>query len=100
MHAIMDLIEFENVDLWRIFDEVIAQELFDMSNFSQTVEMARLAYEMELPYQAFWSAMVNIVLLKHQELPFYDQTQHTAGEAGKDGEALIDLFYYIVKSKR
>ena len=34
MHAIMDLIEFENVDLWRIFDEVIAQELFDMSNFS------------------------------------------------------------------
>lgn len=34
MHAIMDLLEFENIDLWRTFDEVIAQELFDMSNFS------------------------------------------------------------------
>ena len=32
MHDIIDLLEFENEDLWRIFDEVIAIELFNFSN--------------------------------------------------------------------
>ena len=67
MHSVMELLEFENSDLWRIFDEVIASELFDFANLEWVVEMARLGYEMELPYQAFWGAMVNIALLKHQE---------------------------------
>ena len=30
---IVDLVEFENPDLWRVFDEIIAHELFDMSNY-------------------------------------------------------------------
>ena len=32
MKEIIDLIEFENEDLWRVFDEIIAHELFDMNN--------------------------------------------------------------------
>ena len=73
MHEIIDLLEFENEDLWRIFDEVIAQELFDFSNQEWILEMARLGYEIELPYKSFWAALVNIALLKHQEFPFYDE---------------------------
>ena len=34
MHEIVDLVDFENEDLWRIFDEVIAFELFDFTNQS------------------------------------------------------------------
>lgn len=67
MSQFVDLIEFENEDLWRIFDEIIAHELFDIENLEQVVEMAKLGYEMELPYKSFWAAMVNIALLKHQE---------------------------------
>ena len=29
---------------------------------------------MELPYRSFWAALVNIALLKHQELPFFNET--------------------------
>ena len=65
MHEITELLEFENQDLWKTFDEIIAQELFDIGNLDWIAEMARLAHEMELPYRAFWGAMVNIALLKH-----------------------------------
>ena len=65
MHTIIELLEFENDDLWRVFDEIIAQELFDVTNLEQVVEMTKIGYEMELPYKSFWSAMVNIALLKH-----------------------------------
>jgi len=59
--------------------------------------MARLGYEMELPYKSFWAALVNIALLKHQEFPFFDDSAETKREfEGK--KALIDLVYYIVKS--
>lgn len=67
MLQIVDLLEFENEDLWRTFDEVIAFELFEFSKQSQLVQMARMGYEMELPYKSFWAALVNIALLKHQE---------------------------------
>lgn len=67
MLQIVDLLEFENEDLWRTFDEVIAFELFEFSKHSQLVQMARMGYEMELPYKSFWAALVNIALLKHQE---------------------------------
>lgn len=73
MHDIVDLLEFENEDLWRLFDEVIAFELFDFTNQSHLVEMAKLGYEMELPYKSFWTALVNIALLKHQEFPFFNE---------------------------
>ena len=65
MHDIIDLLEFENEDLWRVFDEIIAQELYEFSNFDWVLEMAKIGYEMELPYKSFWAALVNIVLLKH-----------------------------------
>ena len=44
MHSVMDLLEFENSDLWRMFDEVIAGELFDFTNLEWVVEMAKLGY--------------------------------------------------------
>ena len=59
--------------------------------------MARLGYEMELPYKSFWSAMVNIVLLKHSELDFFDQD---SSDDRKSNKSLIDLVFYIVKSQR
>lgn len=46
----MELLEFENGDLWRMFDEVIAGELFEFTSLEWVVEMAKLGYEMELPY--------------------------------------------------
>ena len=32
MSEFVDLIEFENEDMWRVFDEIIAHELFDFLN--------------------------------------------------------------------
>ena len=32
MQEIVELIEFENEDLWRVFDDIIANELFDVQN--------------------------------------------------------------------
>ena len=92
MHLIMDLLEYENVDLWRTFDEVVAHELFEINNLGLVVEMAKLAYEMELPYKSFWCALVNVVLLKHQEFPLFGHDDDRAGEG------LIDLCFYIFKS--
>ena len=40
--------------------------------------MAKLAYEIELPYKSFWAAMVNIVLLKHQEFPLFEERGTTS----------------------
>ena len=65
MHAIMELLEWDNKDLRAVFEETIAMELIDITNLEWTIEMAKLAYEMELPYQAFWAALVNILLLNH-----------------------------------
>ena len=50
MHAIMELLEWDNQDLKTVFEEVIAVELIDIINLELTLEMAKLAYEMELPY--------------------------------------------------
>ena len=72
MHDIVDLVEWENEDLWQIFDEVIAKEVFDFNNHAWLVEMARLGYEIELPYKSFWASLVNVALLKHQEFDFMD----------------------------
>lgn len=45
----------------------------DVTSLEWVVEMARLAYEMELPYRSFWASMVNVALLKHNEFPFFDE---------------------------
>ena len=65
MHDIMELLEWENDDVRAVFEEVIAIELIDITNLEWTLEMAKLSYEMELPYEAFWAALVNILLLNH-----------------------------------
>ena len=65
MHDIMELLEWENDDVRAVFEEVIAIELIDITNLEWTLEMAKLSYEMELPYEAFWAALVNILLLSH-----------------------------------
>ena len=65
MHDIMELLEWENDDVRAVFEEVIAIELIDITNLEWTLEMAKLSYEMELPYEAFWAALVNILLLRH-----------------------------------
>ena len=44
---------------------MIAIELIDITNLEWTLEMAKLSYEMELPYETFWAALVNILLLNH-----------------------------------
>ena len=93
MHSIMDLLDYENADLWRTFDDVVASELFEFNNLGWIVEIAKLGYEMQLPYKAFWGALVNVALLKHQEFHLFGQE-----EAGK--EALIDLVFFIVKALR
>ena len=65
MHDIMELLEWENDDVRAVFEEVIAIELIDITNLEWTLEMAKLSYEMELPYETFWAALVNILLLNH-----------------------------------
>ena len=67
IHEISDLIEFESEEIWSVFDQIIAQEILEISNFETVVEMAKLAHEMELPYRSFWASMVNMLLLNHQE---------------------------------
>ena len=99
MREFVELIEFENDDMWRVFDEIIAHELYNISNLEQVVEMARLGYEMELPYKSFWAAIVNIALLKHSEFAFFD-SDSSLNTDGKGSQALIDLVFYIVKSQR
>ena len=74
MQQVADLLEFESEDLWRTFDEVIAGDLFEINNLDWLCEMAKIGCEMELPYKAFWGAVVNVALLKHQEFPFFDAT--------------------------
>ncbi len=105
MHTIIDLLEFENTDLWHTFDEIIAKELFDIGNLEWVLEMAKLAHDMELPYRAFWGALVNIALLKHQEFPLYDnQTKdystsaNIGEESSEKSTSLINLVFYIAKS--
>ena len=101
MHTIIDLLEFENTDLWHTFDEIIAKELFDIGNLEWVLEMAKLAHDMELPYRAFWGALVNIALLKHQEFPLYDNPKDSVSDEGEDSHkstSLINLVFYIAKS--
>ena len=59
--------------------------------------MARLGYEMELPYKSFWAAIVNITLLNHSEFVFFDPDDNLS-TSSKSSQALIDLVFYIVKS--
>ena len=44
---------------------------------------------MELPYPAFWTALVNILLLNHQEFSVFEENK-----------SLVDLTYYILKANR
>ena len=89
MHDIMELLEWENDDVRAVFEEVIAVELIDITNLEWTLEMAKLSYEMELPYETFWAALVNILLLNHQEFNLTEDTK-----------SLIDLTYYVLKANR
>ena len=83
----MDLVEFSNSDLTRAFNEVVASELLEITNFEWINEIALLAYQMEMPYPKFWASLINIILLNHAEFSLTDQKK-----------SLIDLLYYILKS--
>ena len=87
------MLEFENEELRRVFYEILGQELYEFTNLEWILEMAKLGYQMELPYKSFWSALVNIVLIKHQEFTFLDSDETKQ-------KSLIDLLFYIVKSQR
>ena len=89
VHAIMELVEWENKDMRTVFEEVVAFELIDITNLEWTLEIAKLAYEMELPYSTFWAALTNVLLLNHQEFTLSD-----------DKKSLIDLTYYVLKANR
>ena len=86
-HSIMDLIEFSNEDLKRAFNEIAARELLEITNFEWTNEIAKLAYQMEMPYPKLWASLINVVLLNHAEFSLTDSKK-----------SLIDLLYYILKA--
>ena len=87
LHGIRTLVDFENEQLWEVFDKVISPRLIEVVNLEQLTEIAKVAFEMELPYQTFWAGMVNVLLISHQEFSI----------AG-DKSSLIDFMYYIVRS--
>ena len=88
-HAIMELLEFDNEDLKNVFEKIVAHELIEITNLEWITEIAKLAYEMELPYPTIWAALVNILLLNYQEFSVAD-----------DKASLIDLTYYVLKANR
>jgi len=65
LHAIKGLVDFENEQLWEAFDKVLSPYLIEVSNLEQLTEIARLSFEIELPYQTFWASMVNVLLISH-----------------------------------
>lgn len=84
LHKISKLVDFENESLWKVFD-AISPNLLDITSLPSLVRVARLAFEMELPYQSFWAGLINVLLLNHQDFSV-------------DGhDSLIDFTYYIVR---
>lgn len=65
MHRIRKLVDFENDEIWRVFDKVVSPGLIEITNLQQLTTMAKQAYEIELPYQSFWASMVNVLLINH-----------------------------------
>jgi hypothetical protein len=47
-----EMVEYE--PLRDVFDEIIAQEIVDLSNQEKVRTMARQAYQMQLPFDNFW----------------------------------------------
>lgn len=84
MHQISKLVDFENETLWKVFDSV-SPNLLDITSLPQLTRIARLSFEMELPYQTFWAGLVNVLLLSHQDLKV----------TGND--SLIDFTYFVVR---
>ena len=89
IHSIADLIEFESDEVWSVFDQVIAPELPEIIKLENLVEMARLSYEIQLPYRAYWASMINVLLLSNQDFPLDDQKS-----------SLLDFMYYVLKSQQ
>ena len=65
LHEIKGLVDFENEQLWEAFDKVLSPYLIEVSNLEQLTEIARLSFEIELPYQTFGASMVNVLLISH-----------------------------------
>jgi hypothetical protein len=86
LHSIKGLVDFENESLWQVFDK-LSPHLIGFTNLEQLSELARVSFEMELPYQVFWASMVNVLLISHQEF-----------SVGGEKASLIDFTYYITRA--
>ena len=63
MHSIHHIVDFEAKNLNTVFNEVICQELQEFTNFKTISEIVSMSYDMRLPYDSFWGAVNNILLL-------------------------------------
>ena len=88
-HAIMNIVEFSNLELQQVFEEIVSREVLEITNYEWTTEIGKLAYEMEMPYRKLWAALINVVLLNHGEFSLTDSKR-----------SLVDLLYYIMKANR
>jgi hypothetical protein len=58
--------EMLNFDALRdVFEDIVAPELIDISNFTKLVVFTQQAYQMGLPYAKVWASLINVVLLMH-----------------------------------
>lgn len=80
-----EVIDFEAEALTRVFEEVVSRELIEVDKFDELVEIAKLAYLMNLPYKSFWAAITNLLLLQFQEM---------------EQELLVQLTFYLLKQNK
>ena len=78
---ICDMVQFE--PFRETFEDLIAPELLEITNYEKLLVLVRQAYLMKLPFEKVWSSLVNVLLLLHQELP---------------AETLIEMSWYVCKS--
>ena len=78
---ICDMVQFE--PFRETFEDLIAPELLEITNYEKLLVLVRQAYLMKLPFEKVWSSLVNVLLLLHQELP---------------AETLVEMSWYVCKS--
>jgi hypothetical protein len=48
-----------------VFEDIVAPELIDITNFTKLVAFSKQAYLMGLPYPKIWASLINVILLMH-----------------------------------
>lgn len=81
VEKICDLVQFE--PFRETFEDLIAPELLEITNYEKLLGFVRQAYLVKLPFEKIWASLVNVLLLLHQELP---------------PETLVEMSWYVCKS--